>query len=98
MPGQLRRLLDAPESRRHYALAALRNAVQRVASAPDGSRNSTLNSETFTLRRFLADGSLAASEIAHGMTVAAHQAGLDRLEIRSTLTSALRARAILPRY
>ena len=40
---QPRRLRDAPEGRRRYVLAALRNAVQRVASAADGSRNSTLN-------------------------------------------------------
>lgn len=68
--------------------------MQRVASAPDGSRNNTLNSETFALRRLSVDGPLTASEIAYAMTVAAQQAGLDRLEIRSTLTSALRARAV----
>jgi hypothetical protein len=86
------RLQEGPECHRRYALAALRNAVQRVASASHGVRNSTLNSETFALRRLSADGSLTASEIARAMTVAAQQAGLDRSEIHSTLTSALRAR------
>jgi hypothetical protein len=96
MPHRPQRRHDTPEGSRRYALAALRNAVQRVTSAPDGSRNSTLNSETFALRRFLADGSLGASEIAYAMTVAAQRAGLGRLEIRSTLTSALCARVVQP--
>jgi len=83
---------DAPERARRYALAALRNAVQRVASAPQGSRNNTVNAETFALRRFTDDGSLTKAEIAYAMTVAAQHAGLDHREIRTTLDSALRVR------
>jgi hypothetical protein len=92
MPDRPRGLQDAPDGFRSYALAALRNAVERVASARLGARNNTLNSETFALRRLSADGSLTVHEIACAMTVAALRAGLDRSEIRSTLTSALRAR------
>jgi hypothetical protein len=86
------RLQEGQERHRRYALAALRNAVERVGSAPVGARNSTLNSETFALRRLSGDGPLTVHEIACAMTVAALRVGLDRSEIRNTLTSALRAR------
>jgi hypothetical protein len=81
-----------PEQERRYAIAALRNAVQRVATAPQGARNCTLNAQAFALRRFVAIGSLGVSEIAYAMATAAEQVGLDRIEIRSTLSSALRVR------
>ena len=82
---------DAPGGRRRYALAALRHASDRAASAPQGRRNDTLNAETFSLTRFMADGALAAAEIATAMAYAARQAGLLPHEVKGTLTSALAA-------
>jgi hypothetical protein len=70
------------DKRRRYAIAGLRHAVERVATAPDGTRNDTLNRETFGLARFLSDGSLA---------IAARHAGLGPAETAATLASALRA-------
>ena len=91
LPESPTRPPDAPGGRRRYALAALRHASDRAASAPQGRRNDTLNAETFSLTRFMADGALAAEEIASAMAYAARQAGLLPHEVKGTLTSALAA-------
>lgn len=80
---------------RRYGLAALRSAVERVATAPEGARNETLNRQAFALAR-LAGASLTAEEIAHGLTVAATAAGLTAREAQATIRSALGARAGTP--
>jgi hypothetical protein len=85
------RLVEASGDRRRYALAALRHAADRAARAPQGRRNDTLNTETFNLRRFLAEGTLDATEVATAMAYASRQAGLPPLEIKATLASALAA-------
>jgi hypothetical protein len=74
-----------------YAGAAIANAAKRVASAPQGQRNSRLNAETFGLWRFVGLGLLDPQQIADAMTVAALQAGLGRHEIVATIESALNA-------
>ncbi len=76
---------------RAYAEGALANAIRRVASAPPGTRNATLNGQAFALSRFAADGSLSAGEIAYALASAASRAGLDGRETAATLRSALRA-------
>ena len=91
LPDSPARPLDAPEGRRRYALAALRHAADRAASAPQGRRNDTLNAETFGLTRFMAEGVLGAAEIATAMAYAGRQAGLLPHEVKGTLTSALAA-------
>jgi hypothetical protein len=80
-----------PERRRHYAEAALRNAIGRVASAHDGQRNDTLNREMFGLLRLARTGDLSMREVADCMAVAARHAGLPAPETQATLRSALRA-------
>ena len=84
-------LPDAPEGRRRYALAALRRAADRAAAAAQGTRNDTLNAETYSLTRFLAEGILDASEIATTMAYAGRQAGLLPHEVKATLASSLAA-------
>lgn len=83
---------ERPDRSRRYALAALRKAAGRIASAPAGSRNDTLNREAFSLHRFITDGALAVVEIAEAMGWAAKMTGLDWIETQQTLNSALRAR------
>ena len=85
------RLADAVRDRQRYALAALRHAAHRAATAPQGQRNDTLNTETFSLTRFLAEGTLDATEVATAMAYAGRQAGLLPPEIKATLASALAA-------
>jgi hypothetical protein len=77
-----------------YIAAALRRACERVATAPDGARNSTLNAEAFSIGRFVAGGALGAQEVADELARAAAAAGLGEREIARTLASALGARGI----
>jgi hypothetical protein len=81
--------------RLHYGSAALRSAVQRVARAPIGSRNNTLNREAYGLARLVATGLLDAQYVADKLAGAALAAGLLPREIKATLRSALRARGLL---
>jgi Bifunctional DNA primase/polymerase, N-terminal len=83
----------AAGDRRRYALSALRRAADRAATAPQGQRNDTLNTETFSLTRFFAEGTLDAAEVAIAMAYAGRQAGLPPLEVKATLASALGAGA-----
>jgi hypothetical protein len=76
---------------RRYALAALANAIDNVKTAPEGRRNSTLNSEAHNLARFIPSGALSRAEIEEGLGVAAAEAGLAAHEIRRTLKSAVDA-------
>jgi hypothetical protein len=85
------RLADAAAARRRYALGALRRAADRAAAAPQGQRNDTLNTETFCLTRFVAEGTLDAMEVATSMAYAGRQAGLPPTEVKATLASALAA-------
>ncbi len=76
---------------RAYAEGALANAIRRVASAAPGTRNAALNTQTYALARFVADGSLSAGEIVYALASAAAAAGLDGRETAATLRSAIRA-------
>lgn len=79
---------------RRYALGALKRAIEAVAGAAPGTRNATLNRETFTLLRLVDQGGIHAGEIAEAMASAGLAAGLARREIEGTLKSALGARAV----
>jgi hypothetical protein len=76
---------------RAYAEGALANAIRRVASAAPGERNATLNTQAFALSRFVADGSLTAAELAFSLAAAAASCGLDPIETKATVKSALQA-------
>jgi hypothetical protein len=73
-----------------YSAAALLAAIQRVAAAPEGQRNTTLNEEAFSLARL---PNLDPITIRRALTVAARHAGLDHAETARTITSTLAARA-----
>ncbi|BFU46758.1 bifunctional DNA primase/polymerase [Krasilnikovia sp. MM14-A1004] len=74
-----------------YAAAALDAESGRVARAPVGTRNDTLNRAAFALGRLVGAGLLDAGTVARELTVAARHAGLDRVEIRRTIHSGLTA-------
>jgi hypothetical protein len=82
-------------ARSRYVDAALRHSAYRVAQAPTGLRNSTLNRETFGLGRLIAEGLLDAQYVADELAAAAVSAGLAPREIEATLRSAFRARGLL---
>jgi hypothetical protein len=74
-----------------YAAAALAAEADRVARAPVGSRNDTLNRAAFALGRLVGGGLLDPAEVARELDTAARFAGLSRAEIRRTIRSGLTA-------
>jgi hypothetical protein len=60
-PAMPRRPPDVADTSLRYARAALRHAVERVAAAPNGTRNDTLNREVFAMTRFIGKNLLEAS-------------------------------------
>ncbi|WP_250035603.1 bifunctional DNA primase/polymerase [Paractinoplanes maris] len=99
-PASLRALIEGPPpplgSRpiahpARYARAALLAEADRVARAPVGTRNDTLNRAAYALGRFVGAGLLDLGETTRELTDAAGFAGLGRAEIRATLRSGLTA-------
>jgi len=74
-----------------YAAAALEAETDRVARAPVGTRNDTLNRAAFALGRLVGAGLLDATEVAYELDAAARHAGLGRAEIRRTIRSGMTA-------
>jgi hypothetical protein len=75
-----------------FAIGALRSAVKRVASAPEGCRNDTLNREAHSLARFVKEGQMPEHWLTESLLMAATTAGLGEAECRATIRSALNAR------
>lgn len=78
---------------RTYAVAALRRAVEEVATARPGQRNDQLNRSVWSVARFISAGLLEPSEIAEALAHAGRVAGLHRMEVERTLASGLKAGA-----
>jgi hypothetical protein len=76
-----------------YITAALRNEVDAMLSATQGTRNATLNRAVFNLGRFVASGEMSETVIEDALADAARKAGLGQQEIAATLRSALKAAA-----
>ena len=101
-PPVLRDLLAGPEPTFHhrpiarpdrYAEVALESETDRVARAPVGTRNDTLNRAAFALGRLVGGGLLDAASVYRELTQAALAAGLGLLETRRTIRSGLTAGA-----
>ncbi|WP_433301319.1 bifunctional DNA primase/polymerase [Actinoplanes sp. CA-030573] len=102
-PAPLRHLIEgpvAPVARRsirpivhpdRYGRAALAAEADRVATAPVGSRNDTLNRAAFALGRLVGGGLLDAGDVVRELEAAAGSAGLGRAEARRTIRSGLGA-------
>ncbi len=75
-----------------YVDAAIRSAVDHVAGAGEGTRNDTLNAETFSLARFVVAGAISERAVVEAMLYAARVAGLGEHEASRTIASALRGR------
>ena len=74
-----------------YAQAALTAEADRVARAPVGARNDTLNRAAFALGRLVGAGLLDPTEVVRELSAAAQFAGLGRAESRGTIRSGLTA-------
>jgi len=81
----------APEGGHPYALAALTAEAHRVATAPPGTRNHTLNRAAYNLGRLCDSGGLRTSEIHETLGAAAAEAGLGDNEAHVTIASGLAA-------
>ncbi len=80
-----------------YVGAALADAVRKISTAPEGSRNGTLNTEAFGIAQLVAGGELEHAPTWEALATAARTAGLVDTEIHATLTSAFAAGAREPR-
>jgi hypothetical protein len=80
-----------------YAVAALREEAGRVATAPEGTRNDTLNRAAFSLGQLAAAGLLPPQEITTALTEAATHAGLTAGEADRTIRSGMSAGTRFPR-
>jgi len=74
-----------------YGRAALTAESERVASAPVGTRNDTLNRAAFALGRLVGAGLLDQGDVVRELDVAARRCGLGRAETRRTIRSGLTA-------
>ncbi len=80
-----------------YAETAFAEEVERVASAPEGTRNDTLNRAAFALGQLVAVGALDENEVWDALFDAALDAGLSKGETARTIDSGLTAGMAKPR-
>lgn len=80
-----------------YVAAAVRGEAERVATAPEGCRNDTLNRAGWNLGTLVGAGVLDADEAEAALTGAAQQCGLLPREINITLPRALKDGSNHPR-
>ena len=101
-PEPLRRPLDHAQLRSHgaasaWAGAALASELNRVAGAPEGQRNHTLNRAAFALGQIVGAGHLDHDEVADLLARAGQCAGLGPREVAATVASGLAAGQRCPR-
>ncbi len=84
-------------SNESYAQAALKGEIQKVLSAPVGTRNPTLNKAAFSLGTLIESGKLSESIVKSELENAALQIGLQRHEIKKTIESGLNSGQKNPR-
>lgn len=80
-----------------YGRAALEGECGKVALAPEGQRNATLNTAAFAAGQLVAAGHVGRGEAEHALAHAADRAGLPRGEAWKTICSGLEAGARKPR-
>lgn len=80
-----------------YGAAALRDELDHLARATEGTRNDKLNMAAFSLGQLVAGGELDRAEVAQGLLAVARRIGLDDREAEATIRSGLDAGAREPR-
>ncbi|MFE3451577.1 bifunctional DNA primase/polymerase [Nonomuraea sp. NPDC059194] len=80
-----------------YALAALRNEIQHVLDAAEGTRNHTLNAAAFALGQLVVTGLLPRGLTEDALHAAANATGLSPREAAATIRSGLNSGARQPR-
>jgi hypothetical protein len=80
-----------------WVVTALRGEALLVASAPEGTRNDTLNRAAFRLGQLVGAELLPARAVQHALGQAAVRAGLSEAEARKTIRSGMAAGTRNPR-
>lgn len=80
-----------------YCDEAIAQEIARVAAAPSGARNNTLNEAAFSLGQLVGAGWVQAGEIEALLSSAAQSAGLKQPEISKTIRSGLQSGQKEPR-
>jgi hypothetical protein len=99
-PASLNRteqLARPPEAPSPYARRALEMEVGRVAIAPEGARNDTLNRAAHALGQLVGGGSLDLATVISALEKAGTATGLEYQEVRETIKSGLGAGMRSPR-
>jgi hypothetical protein len=74
-----------PARRRAWLLAAAHNAAERIASAPEGTRNDTVRDEAYNLGGYLDDTGVSVDDVAAVLEPAAVAAGQPQEMVRRCL-------------
>lgn len=80
-----------------YGMAALEREMGRLATAPEGERNNTLNRAAYALSQLCAGGEISRKAALSALTEVAPRIGLDFDEARGTIESGWKAGALVPR-
>lgn len=98
-PVHLLRPVEADsDSAARYGSAALTGECDRVAAAPDGTRNDTLNRAAFNLAQLVDQHILDRGTVVDNLRSAALMAGLPEREVDLTLASAFKGAGDKPRH
>lgn len=80
-----------------YLTEVISSELARIRAAPEGTRNHTLNQAVFAMAQFIPGGWITSREVEGAAFEAAFDAGLDDVETRKTVGSAITAAAQNPR-
>ncbi len=88
---------NARTAQSRYGMAALRAEADKVAAAPEGERNDTLNKAAFAIGTLVGGGEISRGDAKAALLEAAIRAGLPQAEAENTIESGLKAGMDRPR-
>jgi hypothetical protein len=93
-PVRARTISSSASYEERYIEAAIDGEVERVAQAPDGTRNQTLNRAAFAMAQF---ADIPDTRIEYELTRAGMACGLEKIEMGPTIASGIKAGRKEPR-
>lgn len=96
-PVEVKRHVHSDARINAYCEGAIAAEISKVANAPKGGRNNTLNEAAFALGQLVGAGWKSEAEISGLLANAAASCGLPEIESRKTIQSGIRAGAKEPR-
>ena len=96
-PPDINATITAANDSQGYCMKALDNECQAIATAPEGTRNATLNTSSFNIGQLVAGGGIDELTAREALTQAGNQAGLSASEVAKTLASGFQAGQQNPR-